>query len=137
VSAVEIVVPRLKVNEGFRANVYIDTTGHKTLGYGFNVDAGITQTAAEALLIAQAQDLARTLKAYWWAGGLDDARLSVLIEVAFNVGLAGLLHFTKCLTAIGHKDWQGAHDELLDSDAAHLLPRRYDGLAQILLTGVA
>jgi lysozyme len=137
VSAVELALPRLKINEGFRAHVYTDTTGHKTIGYGCNLDAGITQAAAEALLLAQAQDLARTLTAYWWAGGLDEPRLSVLIEVAFNVGLAGLLHFTKCLTAIGHQDWQGAHDELLDSDAAHLLPRRYGGLAQILLTGVA
>lgn len=136
-SAVDIAIPRLKINEGFRANAYLDTTGHRTIGYGFNLDAGITQTAAEALLRAQAEDIAQTLSGYWWASGLDDARLSVLIEVAFNVGVAGLLHFVKCLTAIGHQDWLNAAGELLNSDAAHLLPSRYHALSQILLTGSA
>jgi lysozyme len=135
VSALDLAVARLKVDEGFRANVYTDTTGHRTIGYGTNLDAGITQTAAEALLTAQAQDILQTVSGYWWASGLDDARTSVVVEVAFNVGLHGLLGFVNMLAAIGRKDWPAAHDELLDSDAAHLLTPRYTALAQILLTG--
>lgn len=136
-SAVDIAVPRLKINEGYRSHVYNDTLGHPTIGYGCNLDAGITQTAAEALLCAQTADIAKALSGYWWAGGLDDARMSVVLEIAFNAGLGGLLHFPKMLAAIGAKNWQTAHDELLNSDAAHMLPVRYTLLAQILLTGVA
>lgn len=135
-SAADLAVTRLKVDEGFRANVYTDTTGHRTIGYGFNIDAGITQAAAQALLDAQTAALAQALSGYWWATGLDDARMSVVVEMAFNDGLNGLLHFPKMLAAIGAKNWQGAHDECLNSDAAHLLPTRYDALANILLTGV-
>ena len=134
-SAADLAVARLKTDEDFRAMMYTDTTGHRTIGYGFNIDAGITQTAAQALLAAQTADLAQTLGGYWWASGLDDARLSVVIELAFNLGTSGLLHFPLMLSAIGKKDWQGAHDQLLNSDAAHLLPVRYASLAQILLTG--
>lgn len=136
-SAIDFALPRLKVNEGYRSHVYPDTRGHPTIGYGCNLDAGITQTAAEALLRAQVADIAKTLSGYWWAGGLDDARLSVVIEMAFNDGLSGLLHFPLMIAAIGRKDWQTAHDELLNSDAAHMLPVRYNALAQILLTGEA
>ena len=136
-NALDLAVARLKVNEGFRANLYIDTTGHQTLGYGFNVQAGITEPAAAALLSAQTETIAASLGGYWWASGLDEPRLSVVIELAYNLGTAGLLHFVKFLSALGTKDWQTAHDELLNSDAARMLPARYGRLAQIILNGVA
>jgi lysozyme len=136
-SAIDLVIPRLKVDEGFRAAKYVDTRGHMTIGYGFNVDAGISQYAAAALLQAQVQERAATLAGFWWAKDLDDARMSVVIEIAFNDGLSGLLHFPKMLAAVGAKDWATAHAELLDSDAARELPSRYAILAQIMLTGTA
>ena len=66
---------------------------------------------------------------------LDDARASVLLDPAFNLGINGLLHFPKMLAALAAGDWKTAHDELLDSDAARELPSRYNALAQILLNG--
>lgn len=134
-SATDLAIARLKVDEGFRAQKYLDTVGKETIGYGFNISAGITQSAAAALLGAQTADLAASLGGYWWASGLDDARLSVVIELGFNLGPTGLLHFPKMLAAIGAKDWATASAELLNSDAAHLLPARYSALAHILLTG--
>jgi lysozyme len=136
-SAVDLAVARLKVDEGFRATLYTDTTGHATIGYGFNVQAGITEKAAAALLAAQTEDIGASLSGYWWASGLDDARMSVVVEVAFNIGLTGLLHFVNMLSAIGKKDWPTAKAALLDSDAARELPARYKALAQILVTGIA
>jgi len=52
-TAIDSVLPRLKTEEGFRMRVYRDTEGHQTIGYGFNVDAGLTQRVASALLQAQ------------------------------------------------------------------------------------
>lgn len=137
VSAVDLAVTRLCVDEGFRSSKYTDTTGHETIGYGFNIDAGITQTAAKALLAAQTAELAAALSAYAWSQGLDDTRMSVLIELAFNLGLNGLLHFPIFLTALGRGTWPAASDALLNSDAARQLPGRYNALAKIILTGVA
>src|SRR5258706_2599078 len=117
-TAVDIAVAREKPSEAFRAKKYLDTKGNETIGYGFNIDAGISEYAAAALLTAQTQERADALEGFWWAKGLDDARMSVVIEVAFNGGLSCLLHFPKMLAAIGAKDWKTAHDELLDSDAA-------------------
>lgn len=136
-SAVDLAVAREKPAEAFRAHKYPDSRGFETIGYGFNVDAGISLYAATALLVAQTQERADALAGFWWAKGLDDARMSVIIEVAFNGGVSGLLHYPKMLAAVGAKNWQAAHDELLDSDAARELPKRYQALAQILLSGVA
>jgi hypothetical protein len=34
-----LLLPRIKQAEGWRARVYIDTTGNITIGYGFNLGA--------------------------------------------------------------------------------------------------
>jgi GH24 family phage-related lysozyme (muramidase) len=135
-SAVDVAMPRAKLGEGFRAHKYLDPRGFETIGYGFNIDAGISPFAAAALLRAQLTEREQLLSACWWAHALDDVRMSVVIEISFNVGLSGLLHFPKMLAAIGAKNWDAAHAECLDSDAARELPARYNVLAEILRTGV-
>lgn len=136
-SAEDMAVTRLRVEEGFRSQAYMDTTGHLTIGYGFNVDAGITQNAATALLMAQVCELADKLVAFPWYALLDPVRQSVLLDLAFNLGITGLLEFEHMLLAISDKNWQGAHDELLASRAATQAPVRYQALAGLLLTGVS
>lgn len=136
-SAIDIAEARAEPSEGFRSMKYLDTRGNESIGIGFNIGAGISLRAARALFREQLAERADALAGFWWAKGLDDARMSVVIEIAFNSGLNGLLHFPKMLAAIGAKNWQTAHDECLNSDAARMLPSRYKPLAEILLTGSA
>ncbi len=126
---------RVKDNEGFRAQAYRDTRGRLTIGFGFNVDAGISEYAASALCEAQLQELALYLQRFWWTRGLDPVRLGVIVEMAFNLGIAGLMHFVQMLACVGRQDWAGAKAAMLDSDAARELPQRYGQLAEIMLTG--
>ena len=134
-SAIDLAVTRLKVDEGFRATTYVDTRGNMSVGYGCNLDAGISEYAASALLTAQATECANALATYTWSNGLNDVRASVLIELCFNLGMNGLMKFQKMIAAIRSGDWQSAYDQLLDSDAARELPARYQMLADMLLTG--
>jgi len=134
--ATSTAVSRLTVEEGFRGTLYKDTLGNETIGYGFCLSAGISQSAAAALLLAQVQDIYTAVKSAWWWHEDEPVRGSVILDVAFNVGVAGLLHFPKMLAAYGSKDWPTASAQLLDSDAARLLPNRYNPLAAILLNGV-
>ena len=136
-SVLDSTLPRVKIEEGFRSNVYTDSTGHKTIGYGFNLDAGISEYAASALCAAQITERTLALSAYWWAQGIDDVRMGVIVDVSFNLGLTGLLHFVNMLSCVGKKDWAGAQAALLDSAAARELPGRYGRLGRILLTGAA
>ena len=127
---------RVKADEGFRAQAYRDTAGKLTIGYGFNVDAGISEFAASALCDAQLQERALFLQRFWWARGLDPVRFGVIVEMAFNLGTDGLMNFVQMLACVGRKDWAGAKAAMLDSDAARELPVRYARLAEIILTGI-
>ena len=59
-----------------------------------------------------------------WVANLDPARQSVLVEMAFNMGIAGLLEFRNTLDAINEGRWQDASNGLLTSLAAHQEPAR-------------
>lgn len=133
--SLDLAVAQLKPDEGFRAKVYRDIAGKQTIGYGFNIDAGISEVAAAALLAAQAGEVEDDLALLPWYATLDPVRQAVCIQLGFNLGLAGLLAFQRMIDALRSGNWQGAHDELLNSRAAEQLPARYGRLANWLLTG--
>jgi lysozyme len=133
VNAIELALPRLKTEEGFRATKYTDTQGHLTIGYGFNVDAGISQYAAAALLSAQATERQNALLAYPWYANLDPVRQSVCLDISFNGGVGGLLHFPHLIAALAKEDWATAAAECKVTNPE--LAGRYAALAQLLLTG--
>src|SRR5256885_1513486 len=110
-TAVELVMPRLKIEESFRATKYTDTEGHLTIGYGFCIDAGISQFAAGALLLAQARERHDQLLSFPWYAGLDATRQSVCLDIAFNGGIHGLLNFPHMIAALAKGDWATAAAE--------------------------
>jgi len=135
-SAPDRAFPRLAQEEGFRSRLYADTRGYQTLGYGFNVSAGITQRAAAALLRAQLEELHEALCAYSWYENLDEARQAVCLDIAFNDGLHGLvLGFPKMIAALSTQNWTVAASECHVTNPE--LASRYDALAKILLTGAS
>jgi lysozyme len=133
-SAIDLAVARLKNEEGFRPTAYQDQFGNTTIGYGFSIKSGMTEPEAAALLAAQLATRAAQIGTVWFQS-LDDVRASVILDIAFNLGTAGLFQFKDMIAAVQMKDWQGAHDALLDSQAAKQLPTRYAQLADLLLTG--
>ena len=132
-NAVDLVLPRLKTEEGFRATKYTDTEGHLTIGYGFNVDAGISPFAAGALLGAQAAERHQALMGFGWYASLDPVRQSVCLDIAFNGGLHSLLEFPHMIAALSRQDWASAAAECRVTNPE--LAGRYEKLAQLLLVG--
>lgn len=132
-NAVDVAISRLKVDEGFRAKPYRDTNRMLTIGYGCNLEAGLTPHAAEALLTAQADELHTALAVYCWYEALDEVRQSVCLEIAFNTGLHGLQSFPRMIDALRQQDWATAAQECSVSDPR--LAARYAKLAQLLLIG--
>jgi lysozyme len=132
-NAVDIALPRLQTEEGFRALPYKDTNGFTTVGYGFNVDAGLGRDEAAALLAAQLGSRHTALLAFGWYANLDEPRQSVCLDMSFNLGLHGLLSFPHMISALAAHDWETAANECKVQDP--LLANRYAALAQILLTG--
>lgn len=135
--------------EGVKLYAYDDATGKRvkapvgnlTFGIGCNLEA-ITLDLVRVVFAYQVRKIDAALQAYYWYPKLDAVRQSVVLDVAFNCGLDSLLHFPKMIAALAVGNWTEAEKQLLDSDAARELPKRYGPgadprlLCNILLTGV-
>ena len=126
-----VLIEQLKRHEGFRALVYTDTTGHKTIGYGFNIEAGITMQSAEALLQSQIAeiwiDCNQEFNHFWWR--LSRERQAVILNMVFNLGMAGFKKFKKMISAIADGDDEAVVKEMLDSKWAKQVKGRARELA--------
>lgn len=132
----DLTLPRVKIEEGFRPYPYKDTTGHLTVGYGLNLDSPMPERLASVILQWQLDEVEFTLQSFPWWQACDPPRQSVLLDMAFNMGLSGLLGFRMFLAACVAKDWQAAHDEMLKSAWATQVGERAQRLAHTMLTGL-
>ncbi len=151
---IEILKSELIRDEGFRANPYRCTSGKLTTGVGRNLDDNpltpdeiavvghdgrdekITMEAASQLL---GNDIKRTIEALnrtipWWKT-LDDVRQRVLINMAFNLGVSGLLRFHTTLGWIKQGHYSSAAGEMLLSVWAEQVGDRASRLARMMRTG--
>lgn len=127
----------LKRDEGLRLKPYRDSVGKLTIGYGRNLeDAGVSEDEAATML---ANDIARAIRGVDselpWAAALDPVRRRVLVEMAFNMGIEGLLSFQNTLHAIQEARWGDASNGLLTSLADHQEPLRVGRWASAFRTG--
>lgn len=107
---------RIIAHEGSKQFAYKDTRGYTTIGIGRNIDerCGNGLTKAERLYLLR-NDLNRCrkqLSIYGFFYNLDEVRQEVLIEMCFNLGLDGLLHFSKMIAALVKKDYSEAVTEM-------------------------
>lgn len=122
--------------EEFSRFPYKCPTGHLTIGYGHNLENGISSATAEFILKEDLERAERAVKnslPWWWK--LADARQFVLVDMAFNMGLAGLKGFKKMLAAVEQGDYQTAAKEMLASKWAAQVGRRAVELSKIMEKG--
>lgn len=131
---------QLERHEGYRRAVYNDSLGYATIGIGRLVDGrkggGITKEEARYLLAndvaTKMADLDRALP--WWRN-LSEIRQRVMVDLAFNLGIHGLLSFKNTLKAIHDGDWSQAADGMLASKWATQVGSRAIRLAFMMRTG--
>lgn len=139
---------RLREHEGERLVVYDDATGkplkpgmtligYPTIGVGRNlVGRGITEVESGMLLENDLMSVTRDVQhALPWMVTLAPARQSVLVEMAFQMGLRGLLGFKQTLNAVREGRYEDAARGMLTSKWARQTPARAKRLAQIMETG--
>lgn len=122
--------------EGLSVMPYKCPTGHLTIGYGHNLENGISKEAAEFIL---EQDMAAAEKSVtkqfaWWKR-LNEVRQFVLVDMCFNMGLGKLCTFKKMLSAVQRGDYTAAANEMLNSRWAVQVGRRAKELAEMMKTG--
>jgi lysozyme len=108
---------QLKRHEDLRLKPYKCTANKITIGYGRNLEQnGITKLEAEGLLqndIVYFFDILPNKIEFFHL--LSKPRADVLVNMAFNLGVNGLLRFKKMLAAVEAGDYLTASKEMLNS----------------------
>jgi lysozyme len=127
---------QLTRDEGLRLKPYQDTVGKTTIGVGRNLSVvGISEAEAQLLLANDVGRVNAALLAFGWFTALDPVRQGAIINMAFNLGVNGLMHFPHMLAALQFKDWITAASEMTNSVWAQQVGPRAQRLEQQILTG--
>lgn len=133
----------LKRDEGVRYEPYFDTEGIETVGVGHNLKASpisatypLTDEQVDSIL---ARDLISVFMALdknigWWRT-LSYARQRVMVNMCFNLGIAGLLKFKNTLAAIERGNYAEAAEQMLKSKWAEQVGQRAKRLSGLMVMG--
>jgi lysozyme len=134
-------VEALKQDEGCRLTAYLDSVGVWTIGYGHTpTTTGTvwTQAEAEKHFIDDILKHNRGIHAKLpWLRNLDPVRRRVLENMAFNLGIEGLLKFKNTLAYVQAGQYDKAADGMLASLWAKQVKGRAVRLANEMRTGKA
>ena len=138
---IEQLTAQLRRDEGTKATAYQDHMGFLTIGVGRLIDsrkpgAGLRPDEIDYLLRNDIADrVAALTRALPWSLALDEARQGVLLNMAFQLGTAGLLGFKSTLALIAAGKYTEAAEQMLKSKWATQTPARAKRLAEQMKTG--
>ncbi|QKN87896.1 lysozyme [Acinetobacter phage vB_AbaP_Alexa] len=136
----ENIIRSLRGEEGEVLHEYKDHLGYSTIGIGRLIDkrkgGGITSDEAAYLLGNDVDKVIDQLnkRLPWWSK-LDEARRGVLVNMAFQMGIDGLLGFKNTLAMIQAGNYESAARGMLQSKWAQQTPSRAKRMAEQMRSG--
>jgi lysozyme len=134
------IIDDLVRDEGEVLTTYQDHLGYWTIGVGRLIDkrrgGGISKEESRLLLANDLERFASGLDAHlpWWRT-LSKGRQRVLLNMAFNLGVSGLLTFRNTLTAVREGRYDDAAAGMLRSKWAGQVGERAKRLAALMREG--
>jgi lysozyme len=127
----------LKSDEGWRPYAYKDSEGLLTIGYGFLVDpakgVGLPRHIGDMWLTHAVQERASELfDRIPWLEDQPEEVQRALCNMAYQLGVYGVLKFRKMLYALEHGDRAEAAIHALDSLWAKQTPERAERIAALI-----
>jgi lysozyme len=119
---------------------YKDSLGYWTIGVGFLIDKAkggrMPQPVIDFWLDYELKETAKELEASApWTTGLDEVRLAVLVDMAYNLGVPGLLKFTTTLGHVKAGNYAAASETMLQSKWATQVGSRAIRLSKMMRSG--
>ena len=138
--AINNLTDQLIRDEGVVLHAYQDHLSFWTIGIGRLIDkrkgGGISLAEARFLLnndiVRVSNEVRRALP---WSEKLDEERFCVLLNMAFQMGITGLLGFKNTLAMIERGDYRAAAKGMLNSKWATQTPARCKRLSIQMETG--
>jgi len=127
---------KIAVEEGFESRVYKCPADKLTIGYGFNLEAiDMPKEVADLWLSINIGEIEDRLNTYAWYQYLNYPRQVAIVDMAYQMGISGLLGFAGMISAISEGDYHKASEEMLDSRYAKQTPARAHRNAEIMRAG--
>jgi lysozyme len=131
---------QLKRDEGEVLHAYQDSLGYWTIGIGILIDklkgGGLRPEESEFIFNNRLRLVSESLESRLpWLCKLDPVRRGVLVNMAFQMGIDGLLGFKNTLKMIEAGDYQGASKGMLNSLWARQTPARANRLSVQMKSG--
>jgi lysozyme len=124
----------IKMHEGFSPKAIPDVDGTFVLGYGHNCQRAVITTGAATVVLGD--DLTATLTALVLAWppflACDGPRQQLVLEMAYQLGVEGLLGFKDLLHSLAAKNYSAAVDALVASRLAAQTPARVKDYVRLL-----
>ena len=128
------IIDLLKGEEGEKKKgdlhyAYTDSEAYWTIDYGILIDVrkggGLYDEECEFILNNRIHKLGNQLDINipWWHTQPEENRM-VLLAMAFQLGVHGLMGFHEFLSALQRQDWNRAKEEMLNSDWARQTTNR-------------
>ena len=122
-------IKQLRDEEGEVLHAYTDSEGWLTIGIGRLLDkrkgGGITKEESAYLLSNDITKFENQLdKSLPWWRELTEPRQAVILGMAFQMGVDGLLGFKNTLAMVKSGDYAGASENMLKSKWAQQTPER-------------
>lgn len=143
-------IENIKIHEGYRREIYKDSLGKATIGYGFLVAAlspdelklnggkvePMSREVAEKILNLKVAKLQRrVLECLPWLSSKPQSIQDTILEMAYQLGLAGLIGFRHTLGCIETGDYAQAAKNLRASLLYRQTPRRVEDYIRGLRDG--
>ena len=143
-------IENIKTHEGFSARIYKDSVGKPTVGYGFlvtalspdeialnggNIEPMSRETAEKILNLKVAKLQKRVFQCLPWLESKPQGVQDTLIEIAYQLGLAGLMGFRHTLGCIETGDYAQAAKNLRASLLYRQTPKRVEDYIRGLRDG--
>lgn len=130
----------LREDEGEILHAYLDHLGFWTIGVGVLIDerrgGGITADESAYLLANRISSKSAELAARLpWFAGLDQVRKCALLNMAYQLGVDGLLKFRASLTLMRIGQYKAAGEELKNSKWFQQTPARARRVIESIQTG--
>lgn len=131
---------QLRRDEGEVLHAYQDHLGYWTIGVGILIDkrkgGGLLPEESEFIFNNRLRLINESLeKRVPWIAELDPVRRGVLVNMAFQMGIDGLLGFKNTLAMVEKGEYQKAAAAMLQSKWATQTPARANRLSVQMRTG--
>ena len=135
----------LAYEEGFSDKPYYCSQGYPTIGIGLkigpknaplsNYTFRVSKKVAQAFLEEEISKIREAISSYPWFIKSNEARQNILISMAYQMGVKGLLSFTNTLKFIENERYIEASSNMLKSKWATQTPNRARRHALVISTG--